>query len=140
MLLVPLAGQSPFRDPRSNAVNQSMDVSTQISPKGSPVTIVRLPKGSLSAANASTIRGELSRILTEQPSHLLLDLSEITFIDSMGLSVLVSVQRNCRLAGYQLKLTGLQEQAKLIFAITRLDSIFESYPTVADALATFPGA
>ncbi|MCJ2541625.1 STAS domain-containing protein [Thermostichus vulcanus] len=120
--------------------SQSIDVSTQISPKGSPVTIVRFPKGSLSAVNAPAIRGELSRILTEQPSHLLLDLSEVTLIDSMGLSVLVSAQRNCRSAGYQLKLAGLQEQAKLIFAVTRLDSIFESYLSVADALAAFPAA
>ncbi|MCF2972459.1 STAS domain-containing protein [Synechococcus sp. Nb3U1] len=115
-----------------------MDVSTQISPKGSPVTVVHFPQGSLSAVNAPTIRGELSRILTEQPGHLLLDLSRITLIDSMGLSVLVSAQRNCRSAGYQLKLAGLQEQAKLIFAVTRLDSIFESYLSVADALAAFP--
>lgn len=119
-----------------------MDVSTQIkiSPKGSPVTIVHFPKESLSAANASAVREELNRILTEQPTHLLLDLSEITLIDSMGLSVLVSTQRNCRSAGYQLKLAGLQEQARLIFAITRLDSVFECYPSVADALATFPAA
>ncbi|MEN9231767.1 MAG: STAS domain-containing protein [Thermostichus sp. DG02_5_bins_236] len=115
-----------------------MDVSTQISPKGSPVTIVHFPKGILSTVNVPTIRAELNRILTKQPGHLLLDLSEVTLIDSMGLSLLVSAQRNCRLAGYQLKLAGLQEQAKLIFAVTRLDSIFESYPSVAEALAAFP--
>jgi anti-sigma B factor antagonist len=114
-----------------------MDISTQISPKGSPVTLVKFPKGNLSAVNASAVRGELSRILTEQPGHLLLDLSEITLIDSMGLSVLVSAQRNCRVAGYQLKLSGLQEQAKLIFAVTRLDSIFETYSSVEEALRAF---
>ncbi|MEN9203685.1 MAG: STAS domain-containing protein [Thermostichus sp. DG_1_6_bins_120] len=115
-----------------------MDISTQISPKGSRATIVRFPKGNLSAANAPAIRAELSRILAEQPSHLLLDLSEVTLIDSMGLSVLVSTQRNCRSAGYQLKLVGLQEQAKLVFAVTRLNSIFEFYPSVAEALADLP--
>ncbi len=116
----------------------SIDVSTQISPKGSLVTVVRFPKGNLTAANAAAIREELNRILTEQPSHLLLDLSEVGLIDSTGLSVLVSLQRNCRSAGYQLKLAGLQEQARMVLAVTRLDAIFESYPSVADALAKFP--
>ncbi|MEN9224683.1 MAG: STAS domain-containing protein [Thermostichus sp. HHBFW_bins_43] len=115
-----------------------MHVSTQKSPKGSPVTVVKLPKGNLSAANASAVRGALSHILSEQPGHLLLDLSEIALIDSMGLSVLVSAQRNCRVAGYQLKLAGLQEQAKLIFAVTHLDSIFEIYCSAEDALKAFP--
>lgn len=108
-----------------------MDVSTQLSPKGSLVTLVKLPPGKLDPV---LVRKELGAALAEKPRHLLLDLSQVTLIDSMGLSALVWVRRLCSAAGCHLKLCGLGEQAKLVLKVTRLDSLFETYPSVEEAL------
>ena len=115
-----------------------MDVFIQLSHKGSPVTVVRLLDEKLSAAIARDVRKELSQILTEKPGHFLLDLSQVSLIDSMGLSVLVWAHRHCRASGYQLKFCSLQEQVKLLFSITGLDAIYEIYPSVEKALESFP--
>ncbi len=108
-----------------------MDVSTQLSPKGSLVTLVKLPAGKLDPA---LVRKELGQILAEKPKHLLLDLSQVTLLDSMGVSALVWARRFCSDTGCHLKLCGLGEQAKLVLKVTRLDSLFEIYPSVEEAL------
>ncbi|MFS8858168.1 hypothetical protein NW851_08045 [Synechococcus sp. H55.7] len=63
-----------------------MDVSTQLGLKGSLVTLVKLPAGKLDPA---LVRKELGQILAEKPKHLLLDLSQVTLINSRGVSALV---------------------------------------------------
>ncbi|MFS8867817.1 STAS domain-containing protein [Synechococcus sp. H65.1] len=108
-----------------------MDVSTQLSPGGSLVTLVRLPAEKLDPA---LVRKELGQILAEKPKHLLLDLSQVTLINSRGVSALVWARRLCSAAGCHLKLCGLGEQAKLVLKVTRLDSLFEIYPSVEAAL------
>lgn len=115
-----------------------MDVFIRLSHKGSPVTVVRLPSEKLNAAIARDVRKELSQILTEKPGHFLLDLSQVSLIDSMGLSVLVWAHRHCRTSGHQLKFCGLQEQVKLLFSIASLDTIYEIYPSVEEALESLP--
>ena len=113
-----------------------MDVSSQLSPGGSLVTLVKLPPGKLDPA---LVRKELGQILAEKPRHLLLDLSQVTLIDSMGLSALVWARRLCSAAGCHLKLCGLGEQAKLVLRVSHLDSLFEIYPSVEAAFKDCPG-
>jgi anti-anti-sigma factor len=52
---------------------------------------------------------------------LLIDLSQVNFIDSRGLAALISAQHRY---GSHLSLRGVQDAVRLIFEITRLDSIF----------------
>ncbi len=80
------------------------------------------------------MRKELGAVLAEKPRHLLLDLSQVTLIDSMEVSALVWARRACAAAGCHLKLCGLGEQAKLVFKVAHLDSLFEIYPSVEAAL------
>lgn len=108
-----------------------MDVSTQLSPGGSLVALVKLPAGQLEPA---LVQKELSQILAKKPKHLLLDLSQVTQIDSRGVSALVWARRLCSAAGCPLKLCSLGEQAKLVLKVTHLDSLFEIYPSVEAAL------
>lgn len=108
-----------------------MDVSTRLSPKGSLVTLVKLPPGKLDPV---LVRQELGTVLAEKPRHLLLDLSQVPLIDSRGVSALVWARRLCSAAGCPLKLCSLGEQAKLVLKVTHLDSLFEIYPSVEAAL------
>ncbi len=108
-----------------------MNVFSQLSPGGSLVTLVKLPPGKLDPA---LVRKELGAVLAEKPRHLLLDLSQVTLIDSRGVSALVWARRTCAAAGCHLKLCGLGEQAKLVFKVAHLDSLFEIYPSVEAAL------
>ncbi len=108
-----------------------MNVSTRLSPKGSLVTLVKLPPGKLDPV---LVRQELGTVLAEKPRHLLLDLSQVPLIDSRGVSALVWARRACAAADCHLKLCGLGEKAKTVLKVTRLDSLFKTYPSVEVAL------
>jgi anti-anti-sigma factor len=55
-------------------------------------------------------------------------MSGVSFLDSSGLAALVSGLKAAREAGGTLKLAGVNEQARQVFEITRLDQVFELYP------------
>ncbi len=66
---------------------------------------------------------------------VLIDMSRVVFVDSMGLSVLVSSLKHSREAGGELALAGLQPTVRLIFELTRLDKAFRIYHDRASAEA-----
>lgn len=68
--------------------------------------------------------------------HVLLDLTGVTFMDSTGLKVLLSVQRRAELAGGSFGVAGPSRAVRKILALTGLDQTFDIYETVDEAPAT----
>ncbi|HIK45176.1 MAG TPA: anti-sigma factor antagonist, partial [Leptolyngbyaceae cyanobacterium M65_K2018_010] len=58
------------------------------------------------------------------PEAVVIDLSQTTFIDSSGLGALVICYRTCQQQGISLILRGVQEQVRMVLALTDLDQIF----------------
>jgi anti-sigma B factor antagonist len=80
----------------------------------------------------------LQTAITEQVSTgvaLVLDLSEVGFIDSTGLRVFVEALRAVREAEGTLTLVTENEQTLKLLRITALDTVFEVRPSVAAATA-----
>ena len=70
-------------------------------------------------------------------NSVLVDLHEVEFIDSIGISSLVSGLKQMRSKGGDLKLIGLQPSARAIFELMMLDQVFELYETQEEALKGF---
>jgi anti-anti-sigma factor len=68
----------------------------------------------------STVRG-----LLPQTKRLVLDLKDMTYLDSFGLGVLVSVYLSAKRQDCQLKLINVDQQAKNIIRITNLTYLVE---------------
>lgn len=100
------------------------------------VTVVTLPE-TLNAANAAEVRSSLSQIIDTPSTHLILDLSSVDFMDSMGLSVLISVLRACRSQERILKLCGLKKQVQMLFSVTGMDTVFQIYESTDQAKQEF---
>jgi anti-sigma B factor antagonist len=66
---------------------------------------------------------------------LLVDLSQVRYMDSSGIATLVEVMQNCRKHGTRLRLCALSPPVRDVFELARLASVFEVYPTVTDALS-----
>jgi anti-sigma B factor antagonist len=80
----------------------------------------------------------LQTAITEQVAAgvaLVLDLSQVGFIDSTGLRVLVEALRAVREAEGRLTLVTENEQTLKLLRITALDTVFEVQPSVAAATA-----
>ena len=102
------------------------------------MTILTL-SGRFDAHVAPQVRESLLRLLDEGHNHVLVDMAEVNFVDSTGLSVLVSGMKRCRQAGGDLALMQLQQPVRIIFELTRLDKAFEIYPDRAMAEAGVGG-
>lgn len=82
-----------------------------------------------------TIAAQLKTKLSAKPKHFVVDLSQVRYIDSSGLAVLIEAMQQAASYGGKFSLAGLQESVWPIFEIARLDQVFRIYPDVDAALA-----
>jgi anti-sigma B factor antagonist len=82
--------------------------------------------GEIDVATSPELRRELHQLADREPACLILDLSNVTFIDSSGLGVLVGALKRLREEdrGDILVLEGLQEPVRKVFDITGLTELF----------------
>ena len=92
-------------------------------------------RGEVDVYSAPALRKALHDAMDPEHAGLLVDLSDIAFIDSTGLGVLVAGQNRAGELGGKLDVVCAQERVLKLFRITGLDEVFGIYPTRAEALA-----
>jgi anti-sigma B factor antagonist len=81
--------------------------------------------GDLDLAHAYTFDEELRRVEADRPACIVLDLRELTFLDSCGLARLLAARRRARRAGRRLVLVRGPAAIQRIFAVAALEETFE---------------
>ena len=81
--------------------------------------------GSLDADSVSAFKKVAYDLVGSGATRFVIDCSNLTFIDSMGLGVLISLLRRVRQRSGDVKVAGLSDEVKTIFEITRLHRLFE---------------
>lgn len=107
-------------------------------PTAADVKVIQ-PTGILSARTSEKTLQEFQGSLDAKTKVILVDLSEITFMDSSGLGILVSMHTRIRLAGGKLYLCSLSEQCKGILDISDLDRVFETFNSPSEFYAVVLG-
>jgi anti-sigma B factor antagonist len=101
------------------------------------VTVVDL-HGKISLGEESaTLRDKMAALLTAGNKKILLNLSDVSYIDSSGLGALVSTFTSARKQGTEVKLASLSDKVSDLMEITRLYTVFDVAPDEATALASF---
>ena len=109
----------------------------QVSEQLKRVTILTL-RDRLDAFNASTAREQVDQLLQGGATHFAVDLSEITFMDSAGIAVLVNLLKRTRQIGGGVKLVRSTNPAALrLLQLTKFDQIFEMFDTAEEAVKAF---
>lgn len=90
------------------------------------------PSGILNNSTASQLCSEINDAIQSGARIILIDLADITFIDSSGLGGLVNSFKSLRSKGGRLVLCSISEQARMLLEITGMDQIFETYPNQAE--------
>ena len=84
-------------------------------------------------------RQEFKQVILDEVEHgvrlVIVDFSKSAYIDSSGLGALVSLGKRLREVGGDLRLTGLNDDLRTLFELTRLDSLFPLFSSREDALA-----
>lgn len=101
-------------------------------------TKVIKPLGRLDVTTAADFRRQVSDIasIANPPKCLLVDLQDITFMDSSGLGALVSVLKSIRNSNGEMVICGANDQVQMLFELTSMTKIFKIHATIEDFNAT----
>ncbi len=100
----------------------------------SGTTTVVAVAGQLTINNRGEFKERVLAHLADGYTDYVIDFSDADYIDSSGLGVLVSLSKHIRDARGRLTLAGLNDDLQRLFALTRLDSLFEIAESRAAAL------
>ena len=100
-----------------------------------PEIAVITPAGRVTLGQSSEQIEELvEKMLAAGKRTIVFDLAGITKIDSTGIGRFISSYNKIRSAGAEMRMAGATEHLSRVFRVTRLDSVFRFYSSVADAL------
>jgi anti-sigma B factor antagonist len=95
-------------------------------------TLVQLT-GDLNMFSAPELRTNLVKHFEKGTARFILDLTDLAFVDSSGIGVLVSfVSMAKKREGAKVVICGLNEQIRNIFEVTRLLSVFNISATISN--------
>lgn len=101
------------------------------------VTILDL-SGKITIGEGSVqLRESVRRLLEEGKKKVLLNLGDVSYVDSSGIGELVSSYTTTNNQGGQLKLLNLTKKIQDLLMITKLLTVFETFDNEADAVASF---
>ena len=99
--------------------------------------IVVQVEGQLIVGNRHELKDLVQAALERGDRRLLIDFSRTGYIDSSGLGALVSISKRIREAGGELRLSGLNDDLRSLFGLTKLDTLFAITETPEQALTSF---
>lgn len=99
-------------------------------------TIIHL-SGRFDAYAAPAVEVFFQKIGTDLLSSIIVNLSNVNFIDSTGLATLILGMRRCRQQQGDLILCGIQQAVRIIFEVTCLDKVLTIASTQEEAIAKF---
>ncbi len=115
-----------------------METEIERSKRSPRVAIVRL-RGRLDSLQAGRVRERLREVIDGGQPELVIDASNVAFIDSTGLSALIGGLRQARQSGGNLRLAAPSQAVSLVLQVTALDRVMRPYPSVEAAEAEAAG-
>jgi anti-sigma B factor antagonist len=79
----------------------------------------------------------VDKLIDESKKKVVFDLSELNYVDSTGLGIIVMCRGKMETAGGELRVASPQPRILELMKITHLDQIMHFYPTVAEAADNF---
>jgi anti-sigma B factor antagonist len=95
--------------------------------------VLRL-SGEIDLNEKPNVTAQLDPLLENGSNPIIVDLSDVTYVDSSGLAIFIDALQRARAYGGQIALTGLQENVRMVFEIAKLDQVFQIYPDRDSAL------
>ncbi len=91
--------------------------------------------GEIDMHSSPVLRKELMKLVDRKITPLIVDFGGVSYIDSSGIATFVEVLKSMMEYGGALRLTGIPDSVMEIFRFARLDSVFDIYESVDNAVA-----
>lgn len=96
--------------------------------------VVVTVSGEIDMNTSPEVRGVLNPLFTEKPRALVIDLSEVNYMDSSGIATLVEGLQWSHRSEIPFRLSGMTAAVKDVFEMARLESLFEIFESREAAL------
>jgi anti-sigma B factor antagonist len=106
---------------RGTLIDQPAPFTVDVTPEGD--SLVASLRGELDMAGAPILRDALGAAVEKDPDSLVIDLSDLTFLDSCGLAELVKTRKLLQ-ASKQMVVHRARPNVRQVFTITGLDEVF----------------
>ena len=83
------------------------------------------------------IKDRIKDLLADGQRRILLNLGDVSYIDSAGLGALISGYTTVKREGGQLKLVNLTKRIKDLLAITKLITVFDTYENEKESIESY---
>jgi anti-sigma B factor antagonist len=98
--------------------------------------VVKLPEH-VAAKEARTFMRALQPELRRDRPRVVVDMSAVKDIDTAALDMLLECMTQVARRDGAMKLAGISPEAAIVLELTRIDQIFEMFPTVSEAASSF---
>lgn len=92
-------------------------------------------EGEIDLHESPQIKEKMQPLLAAKLPQIVIDLSEVSYIDSSGLALFIETMQRVQTYGGRFAMCGLRPSVKSIFEIARLDQVFRLFPDRESALA-----
>jgi anti-sigma B factor antagonist len=83
------------------------------------------------------LKDKINSLLQQGRNKLVLDLGGVSYVDSAGLGQLVQIHATTKAKGGSLRIANVTKRLKDLLVVTKLVTVFDSYDSEAEALASF---
>jgi anti-sigma B factor antagonist len=101
------------------------------------VTIISCEGNIALGATANEFRGMLREVLMGGAKKVVLDLGEVKYVDSTGIGEMVGGFNLAMELDSSIKLARVPQKVQTVLDVTRLSTVFESLPSVEEAVTRF---
>lgn len=100
--------------------------------------VVTVNSARIDAAMAIQFKEDMRAQTSDSPERVILDLSAVEFIDSSGLGAIVAAMKQLG-NGRRMDLAGLSPTVEKVFRLTRMDTVFNLFNSLDDAISAGAG-
>ncbi len=97
------------------------------------IQVVTVDAERIDAAMAIQFKDDMRSTTDDGPARVILDLTKVNFVDSSGLGAIVAAMKQVG-PNRKLDLASLSPMVGKVFRLTRMDTVFNIYDTVQDAI------
>lgn len=101
------------------------------------VIIIELKGDLMGGAEVDLFKKTVDTVIMEEHVNVVVDLAQVNWMNSSGLGMLIGGLTSLRSSGGDLRLANMSERLKRPMQITKLDTVFQQFNSVGDAVASY---
>lgn len=101
------------------------------------VLVISITGELMAGQDSEKLRNIVDETIKDEHTNVVVDMMNVTWMNSSGLGMLISALTSLRSAGGDLKLANLSERIRRPMQITKLDTVFQDFISVQEAVASY---